>query len=103
MPLYDYLLTHPYGSVGDVPTTPLVSYFYRPDFTNNTQLASFTTVGLALGSRIDCVFSNLSLGNVLVSFLLDSGPADPDDSGQVTPDDYNLSTNNVHWSKMGGG
>ena|SRR6266478_4545355 len=97
MALYDYLVTHPYGSIGDVPPSANVSYFYRPDIVNTTLLAAFATFGLALGSRIDCVFNN-----VLVSFMLDPGPADALDSGQVAPNDYNVSTNNVHWSQMGG-
>jgi hypothetical protein len=32
---------------------------------------------------------------------LDSGAADPDDGGQVAPSDYDLTTNNKHWLKVG--
>src|SRR5947208_14446793 len=97
MPLYDYLLIHPYGSSGDIPTSPDVSYFYRPDITDVEALADFITVGLAFGSRIDTV-----MDNVLKSWLLQPEPADGGHPGQVAPEHYNVDTNNVHWTLMGG-
>jgi hypothetical protein len=32
---------------------------------------------------------------------LEDGPADPDDLGHVTPEDYNVDTNNKHWEVIG--
>src|SRR5438876_12235110 len=97
MPLYDYLVIHPYGSIEGSPPPPPPQYFYRPDITDVEALSDFITDGLSLGTRIDCVFNN-----ILKAFLLEPGPADGGDRGQVAPEDYNAGTTNVHWAQMGG-
>lgn len=36
------------------------------------------------------------------SWRLEAGPADVDDAGQVAPSDYDATTNDKHWQKVGG-
>jgi hypothetical protein len=71
-----------------------VSYFYRPEINDTTALAAWPTVGVLVNSRLDARFSGAS-----VTFFLDAGAADGGDPGQVAPDDYDVGTNDKHWTQ----
>lgn len=64
-------------------------------------LQQMTTAGLGLGTLVDIVV-DVDGGPQSLRFRLDSGLADAGDTGQVSPDDYDGVTNNVHWVKVGG-
>ncbi len=65
-----------------------------------TSLEAYPTIDLATLTLISFV---LDTYEALSWWRLDSGPADNGDlNGQVAPLDYNLVSNNVHWSKTAG-
>jgi hypothetical protein len=86
-------------STGPSPVTR-VSYWYNPDITDLATLKAFPTIGNMLLSRLDALYNAASdISGQLSFYLLKSGAASGVDPGQVAPDDYDGTTNNVHWEQ----
>jgi hypothetical protein len=80
------------------PPVSSVTWWYKPEITNTTELAAFPTLGNSEFARMDVLFdADPDLGSGFKVFILKSGPADGADPGQVAPDDYDLGTNDFHW------
>lgn len=80
-----------------IPAANLLDLVYRKDINSidgsvPPGLANVPVGELKLGTMI-----LISTGRM--AFLV-SGPANPADPGQVTPVDFNLSTNNKHWQQV---
>lgn len=75
-------------------------YVYLPDvsaLTGNNSIAALTTVGLNLKTLII-----VSIGDKFSAWKLVAGNADgTDPDNQVQPDDYDATTNDVHWVNTG--
>ena len=84
-------------SSGPLPNTMQtnVSVWYRPEIGTNASLAAWPTLDNPINSRMDCVFPD-----GMRTYLIQPLAADPSDSGQVVPNDYNATTNNVHWQQQ---
>lgn len=75
-----------------------VTWWYKPEIQNTTDLAAFPTLGNQEFSRMDVLFdADPALGSGFKIFILKSGAADGGDPGQVAPDDYDVGTNDFHW------
>ena len=87
-------------STGPAPVTR-VSYWYNPDIIDLATLKAFPTVANMLDSRLDALYNASSnISGQLAVYLLKTGAAAGGDAGQVAPDDYDASTNNVHWLQV---
>ncbi len=83
------------------PPSTDVSYFWRPEIINLTLLKAWPTLGNLVNSRMDCMYgAGSNISNSFSVYLLKRGAASGGDPGQVAPDDYNASTNDVHWLQI---
>lgn len=87
-------------STGPTVTAP-VGYYWRPDVTTLALLKAFPTVGNDLGTKMDCLYSaGGNVNNTYGVYIIATGAAAGGDTGQVAPNDYNASTNNVYWRQV---
>jgi hypothetical protein len=82
------------------PPTTDVSDFYEPAITDLAGLKAWPTVGNLTNSRLTCLYgAGSNVSDSYAVYLLRTGAADGGDPGQVSPDDYDAGTNNVHWEQ----
>lgn len=77
----------------EVPHTD-VSWWYRPDIDTDTKLKAFPTLDNSINSRIDVIYPS-----GMRTYIIRPLAADPADPGHVAPNDYNATTNNIHWEQ----
>lgn len=81
------------------PVSAQVGYYWRPEIVDLTTLKAFPTVGNDLSTRLDAMYGAASNVAAFSIYTLETGAASGGDPGQVAPDDYNVSTNDVHWKQ----
>lgn len=101
----DFVLKNDVVREGDIPPAfpPLVYGVWFPEIIGGT-LADFkavATVGMSLG-YITQQLIDVSGTLIFLPYHLESGPATESEPQHVEPDDYDLSTNNVHWNGAAG-
>jgi hypothetical protein len=71
-----------------------VSWWYRPELTSDALVSTFSTVGDPINSRLDVLYPTGAR-----EYILRPNAADFSDPGQIAPQDYDASNNNVHWEQ----
>jgi hypothetical protein len=85
---------------GAIPKTTII-FASRFDINSRTELKAVDTLPLYIGTVFDIVTGSGST-RLSARIELESGPADAGDPSQITPDDYNVGTNDKHWLVIGG-
>jgi hypothetical protein len=65
-------------------------------------LNAYPTVALAIGTLMLVVIDPDGSGQQEQTYELTAGAASVDDGGHVAPLDYNSTTNNKYWARVGG-
>ena len=96
----------PLGGGGEGPSGPVIGPEYHPEIVSllvadgSPALEELPSAGRGYKTLFVIVI-DVEGTKERQEWIIDTGAADPDDGGQVAPADYNATTNNVHFAKVG--
>lgn len=99
----DFVLLNDICRTGDLPpsTPPLIYGIFLDGITTMADFKAVPTVSLIQGYLVEILIS-VSGTLTWLTYRLESGPAVASEPEDVAPDDYNVSTNDVHWHGAAG-
>lgn len=88
---------------GEIPPAfpALVYAVFLPEITSLSDFKAVPTVGMSLGYLVE-ILVDVSGTFTWLTYRLETGPTSEAEPQHIEPDDYDLSTNNVHWNGAAG-